>query len=428
MLEGTAGSLLFAQAGSMALTEEILWALLRVIVVILFVLVFVPPVIWWERRLLGWMQDRIGPNRAGPFGLLQPIADGIKLFFKEDITPSKIDRFVYFTAPAIALLPAFVLGATVPWGPNRLLTPVADVDIGVLWILAISSLGVYGVTLGGWAGNNKYSLLGGLRSSAQMISYELAMGVAIYSVALPTGSLRLTDMVSRQHDPLWGVVEWAQNWFVFTPYGFVACVIFLICMVAETNRAPFDLPEAESELVAGFHTEYSSMKFAVFFMGEYAVMAVFGGIFTTLFLGGWSPLPLNWDHLASSADASGMGWLAATLAFIGSSKIAGLWFLAKIVGILTFYIWLRATLPRLRYDQLMNLGWKALLPIAALNFVIVAIWMLYGWIAFFGSAAVVTLAYFYVVVLILKPRASAKRSELKLVDVRPDTAKTIEIG
>lgn len=428
MLGSTIPSSLLAQASTMSLTEEVLWALLRVVIVILFVLVFVPPIIWWERRLLSWMQDRIGPNRAGPFGLLQPIADGIKLFFKEDITPSQIDRFVYFTAPAIALLPAFVLGATVPWGPNRLLTPVADVDIGVLWILAISSLGVYGVTLGGWAGNNKYSLLGGLRSSAQMISYELAMGVAIYSVALPTGSLRLTDMVSRQHEPLWGVVDWAQNWFVFTPYGFVACVIFLICMVAETNRAPFDLPEAESELVAGFHTEYSSMKFAVFFMGEYAVMAVFGGIFATLFLGGWSPLPLNWDYLASSAEANGMGWLSASLAFIGSSKLAGFWFLGKIVGILTFYIWLRATLPRLRYDQLMNLGWKALLPIAALNFVIVAIWMLYGWFALFGSAAVVTLVYFYVVVLILKPRAAAKRSELKLVDVRPETAKTIEIG
>lgn len=407
--------------------DSIWWAILRVLIVLIFILTIVPGIIWWERRLLSWFQDRIGPNRVGPFGLLQPIADGIKLFFKEDVTPATVDRLIYFVSPAVALFPAFVIAATMPWGPNRLLTPIADLDIGILWVLAVSSLGVYGVTLGGWASNNKYSLLGGLRSSAQLVSYELAMGVALYSVLLPTGSLKLTDAVTVQQEPLWGVVPWMQNWFILTPYGFVAGVIFLICIVAETNRAPFDLPEAESELIAGFHTEYSSMKFAVFFMGEYATMMAFSGIFAVLFLGGWSPLPLNWDYLANSANGVGLGWLASALTFIGGSTMAPIWFIGKLVGGLTFYIWIRATLPRLRYDQLMNLGWKSLLPLAALNFVVVAVWMMFGWWALLAAFAVLLLLYFYVVLLIWKPRAALQPIKMQLISEPASQGGVIEV-
>lgn len=418
---------LLAEQTALSPMAEFWWGVLRALIIIMFVLVGVPPIIWWERRLLSWMQDRIGPNRVGPFGLLQPIADGVKLFLKEEVIPATVDKMVYWIAPAAALFPAFVLAATVVWGPNRLLTPVADVDIGILWVLAVSSLGVYGVVLGGWASNNKYSLLGGLRSSAQLVSYELAMGVSLYSVLLVTGSLKLSEVVNRQHAALWDVVPWAQNWFIFTPYGIVAGLIFLVCMVAETNRAPFDLPEAESELIAGFHTEYSSMKFAVFFMGEYAVMAMFGAIFTDLFLGGWSPLPLNWGHLAESASGNGMGWLASVLTFVNNPWLAPVWFMGKVFGILTFYIWLRATLPRLRYDQLMNLGWKYLLPIAALNFVVVAIYMMFGWIAFFASAAVILVGYLSIVALVTKPMAAKDKLKIELVDVQSEGAKTVEV-
>lgn len=391
------------------------WGVLRVLIIVIWILAIVPGIIWWERRLLSWMQDRIGPNRVGPFGLLQPIADGIKLFFKEEVIPLNVDRVIYVLAPIMALLPAFAIWATIPWGPNRLLTPVADVDIGILYLLAISSISVYGVFLAGWASNNKYSLMGAIRGSAQMISYELAMGVSLGCIILATGSLRMTEVVAEQQQPLWGFVEWAANWYILTPFGFVAGIIFLICMVAETNRAPFDLPEAESELIAGFHTEYSSMKFAVFFMGEYATMMAFSGVFAVMFLGGWSPLPLNWEYLASQATASGLTWLSTTIAFISGPVLAPFWFIAKLVTGLTFYIWLRATLPRLRYDQLMDLGWKALLPIAALNFVVVAIWMQFGWWALAGSIVVIVLLYFYFVTAYLKPKSEMQKREIIMV-------------
>lgn len=320
------------------------------------------------------MQDRIGPNRVATFtlksgkkiklfGLLQPIADGVKLFFKEDITPTAVDRLIYFAAPALALFPAFALGAVIPFGPQtgvwRYLTPVADVNIGILYIMAVSSLGVYGVVLAGYASNNKYSLMGGLRSAAQLISYELAMGMALGAVVLATGSLRLTDMVRAQEEPLWGVVPGVQNWFILTPFGFVAAMIFAICIIAETNRAPFDLPEAENELIAGYHTEYSSMKFAVFFMGEYAAMFIFSGVFAVVFMGGYNALPIS-----------------ALQPF--STIIAPLVFLGKCALGISFFIWLRATLPRLRYDQLMSLGWRSLLPLAVANFITVALWVLYS--------------------------------------------------
>lgn len=377
--------------------NPILQALIRALLVVVPILTLVPGLIWWERRLLSWMQDRIGPNRVATFtiakdnklfppflrgkklkmfGLLQPIADGVKLFFKEDITPSAVDKVIYFLAPGIALFPAFALGGTMPWAPWVRLTPVADVNIGVLYLLAISSLGVYGVVLAGYSGNNKYSLMGGLRSSAQLISYELAMGMSLACIVLASGSLKMTDMVKTQEGALWGAVPWLQNWNILTPYGFIAMVIFLICMVAETNRAPFDLPEAENELIAGYHTEYSSMKFAVFFMGEYAAMFIFSGILSVVFLGGWNIAPFNWDYIAQN----GFGPLAGIGSFMGKINyyLAPLWFLGKVTFMISFYIWLRATLPRLRYDQLMNLGWKSLLPLATVNFIIVATWIYFS--------------------------------------------------
>lgn len=360
---------------------EIGWALLRIGIVLGFILLIVPGLIWIERRVLAWMQDRVGPNRVGPAGLLQPIADGIKLFFKEEILPFAVDKTIWWLAPAIALFPAFVAAATLPWGPNKLLTPIADIDAGVLYFLAITSLTVYGIVLAGWSSNNKYALLGGLRSSAQLISYELSMGLALGAIILTTGSLTMTQMVEEQAKPLWGVVEWVPYWFLFTPWGLVGAFVFLVCMVAETNRTPFDLPEAESELVAGFHTEYTSMKFAVFFMGEYAAMLIISGIMVTCFLGGYLP-PLNVEPLTSLENltaGTAIGGLVAGVHRVIDWFVAPFWFLIKVFSFIFFYIWFRATLPRLRYDQLMALGWKGLLPIALLNLMMAALYYGFGW-------------------------------------------------
>lgn len=398
--------------------------LIRCILVVGAILTLVPGMIWWERRLLSWMQDRIGPNLSGTFhlkngkrirlfGLAQTLFDGIKLFMKEDITPKQVDKLIYFTAPALALFPAFALAGTLPWGPTHglygLLTPIADVEIGILYVLAVSSLGAYGVVLAGYASNNKYSLMGGLRASAQLISYELAMGVSLAAIVLATGSLRMTEMVKAQETALYGVIPWVQNWFIFTPFGFVSAIIFMIALVAETNRAPFDLPEAENELIAGYHTEYSSMKFAVFFMGEYAAMFVLSGVFAAVFWGGYNILPFNWDALSESIPAAS--------GFFGLMKGINYWlapvsFLVKCAFGLSFFIWLRATLPRLRYDQLMNLGWKSLLPLAVANFIVVGLWIIFtamygavgGWIA--AGAAMVLL-----VVLYLNLSAASKKAK-----------------
>jgi NADH-quinone oxidoreductase subunit H len=404
--------------------EQPFWhGLIKVLLLVLPILILVPGMIWWERRLLSWMQDRIGPNRTGNItfpdkfpikglrgkrvplaGLLQPIADGLKLFLKEDITPRAVDKLIYFCAPWLALFPAFAIGGTLPWGPTEgfygLLTPVADVEIGILYVLAISSLGAYGVVLAGYASNNKYSLLGGLRASAQLISYELAMGMSLAAIVLATGSLKMTEMVRIQEGALWGIpgLEGIQNWFIFTPHGMVSAVIFLIAVIAETNRAPFDLPEAENELIAGYHTEYSSMKFAVFFMGEYAAMFLLSGVFAAVFLGGHNLMPFNWEALADQySGAAGFFLLMEQVTY----WLAPLGFLAKCTAGLSFFIWLRATLPRLRYDQLMNLGWKGLLPVAVANFIVVGLWLLMtklygvvGGLATLGlSAALLTVLY-----------------------------------
>ncbi|MBW3623681.1 MAG: NADH-quinone oxidoreductase subunit NuoH [Armatimonadetes bacterium] len=324
----------------------ILGAVLRIAVVLLFLLLFcVPFLIWMERRVMALMQARVGPNRVGPFGLLQPIADGIKLFFKEDITPTGVDKVVYYAAPIVVLIPAIVTFSVIPFGsifPHQGTAIAPGVNVGLLFAFAMMSLSVYGVVLAGWASNNKYSLLGSLRSSAQMISYELTLGLSVIGVLMLAGSLNLMEIVRVQQLPILpGTADtWLQhfkNWFVFKqPIGFA---LYLIASMAETARIPFDLPEAEGELVAGFHTEYSSMKFATFFMAEYAFVVAHSALMTVLFFGGWS----------------------------GPLLPGIFWFLLKVFSIIFFFMWVRSTLPRFRYDQLMNFGWKILLPIALVN-------------------------------------------------------------
>jgi NADH-quinone oxidoreductase subunit H len=419
---------------------------IRVALLVLPILILVPGLIWLERRLLSWMQDRVGPNRTGTvtfpsnfplkllagkkfrtFGLLQPIADGVKLFLKEDVTPRAADKLVYFLAPFLALFPAFAVGGTLPWastgtmpfsavvGPYARLTPVANVEIGILYVLAISSLGAYGLVLAGYASNNKYSLMGGMRASAQLISYELGMGVSLACVALATGSLKMPDMVAVQEQALWGLAPALQNWNAFTPWGLVSAVVFLVCIVAETNRAPFDLPEAENELIAGYHTEYSSMKFAVFFMGEYAAMFLLSGVFSAVFLGGYNLLPVRWEWLAGQypAAAGFFGFMAQANYWLGP-----LFFIGKCAAGIAFFIWLRATLPRLRYDQLMSLGWKTLLPVAVANFIVVGLYIvcttLYGpaggWAAWGAATLALVLLYLNVAAATRKgPLAEPKR-------------------
>jgi NADH-quinone oxidoreductase subunit H len=314
-------------------------ALVKVHIVLGFVLLGVPLIVWMERKVLGHMQDRIGPQRVGPFGLLQTIADGIKLFFKEDVVPSQADRVVYFIAPGIAVVTALAAMAVIPFGDTihlfgrEIALRITDVNIAILFLLGATSMGVYGIVLGGWASNSKYPLLGGLRSSAQMISYELAQGISLVGVIMITGSLSLAE-IGRAQQRLWFVVP-----------QFFAFVIYVICAVAETNRAPFDLAEAETELVAGFHTEFSSMKFALYFLAEYANMMVVSGVAITCFLGAW----------------------------YGPVLPGPLWFLIKLTLFLFFYIWLRATFPRLRYDQLMAFGWKVLLPASLANLAVTAV-------------------------------------------------------
>jgi len=301
--------------------------------------------IWFERRVVARMQHRIGPNMNGPFGLLQSLADGVKLALKEDIIPTAADKVVFILAPVMSTVPAFLAFAVIPFGPEVTIpftdevTPLqlTDMPVGVLFILAISSIGIYGIVLGGWASGSTYSLLGGLRSSAQMISYEVAMGLALVAVFLHSGSLSTSGIVDAQ-ERLW-----------FGVFLFPSFVIYVIAMVGETNRAPFDLAEAEGELVGGFHTEYSSLKFALFFLAEYVNMVTVSALATTLFLGGWrAPWPI-------SAINDGM---------FNTGYWPFLWFIAKVMIFIFIFIWLRGSLPRLRYDQFMKFGWKVLIPVS----------------------------------------------------------------
>ena len=386
---------------------DLVRTVVRVLVGVFSILLVVPPLVWWERRLLGWMQQRQGPNRVGPFGLLQTIADGLKLLFKEDMNPTNVDKVLFILAPIIFLIPSLVTAAVVPWGPSYTWGAAApNVNVGVLYMLAWSSLAVYGVVLAGWSSNNKYSLLGGLRSSAQMISYELGMGLAIISVVLLSGSLSLQEIVKQQGfyeiTPTlthYGIALPAWNVFKFFPLGFIAALIYLISMLAETNRAPFDLPEAETELVAGYHTEYTSMKFATFFLGEYANMVVVSAIGSTLFLGGFHA-PIPWlDQLPQGIvnvytfNAAGgrdiAHWGIPWVTLIVNSLLPVVWLTIKILGGLYFFIWIRATLPRLRYDMLMKIGWQGILPIALVNVLLLAVALALGyWVALAAWAVV----------------------------------------
>jgi NADH-quinone oxidoreductase subunit H len=313
--------------------------------------------VYMERKIAAVVQQRYGPFLVGPRGLLQPIADVVKLLFKEELRPKAADAILFYAAPILSATAAFAAFAVVPFGadttffglldrPIRL--AVADVNVGLLVIFAITSMGVYGIVLAGWASNSKYSLLGGLRSSAQMISYELSFGLSFAAVIMLAGSLSLRDIVDQQAGTWFGVIP---RWYLFLqPVGFL---IFLIAGVAETNRAPFDFPEAEQELVAGYHTEYSSMSFALFFLAEYVSMVTVSAVATDLFLGGWhGPFLPEW-----------LGWI---------------WFLIKVFALLFFYIWMRWTLPRYRYDQLMEFGWKWLLPAAVINLLVTALVVVYS--------------------------------------------------
>jgi NADH-quinone oxidoreductase subunit H len=317
-----------------------LWTLLKIVVIILPLMGAVAYLTLAERKVIGWMQIRIGPNRVGYFGLLQPLADGLKLFMKEIIIPSGANKFLFIIAPILTLMPALAVWAVVPFNAELV---VANINAGLLYILAMASLGVYGVIIAGWASNSKYAFLGAMRSAAQIVSYEIAMGFALVTVLMAAQSLNLGDIVHGQHG-----THGLLNWY-FIPL-FPMFVVYFISGVAETNRAPFDVAEGESEIVAGFHVEYSGMAFALFFLGEYANMILVAFLTSIMFLGGWlSPVPFLPDSIV--------------------------WMFAKVAFVLFLFLWFRATFPRYRYDQLMRLGWKVFIPISLIWVVVVGAWM-----------------------------------------------------
>jgi len=329
--------------------------LIKGVVILGVLLLTVAYLTFAERKILAYMQVRIGPNRVGPKGWLQPIADGLKLFVKEDLIPGSAERFVFMLAPILIFAPAILVWAVIPWGETFSvagveITPfLADVNIALLFVIAVSSIGIYGIILGGWASNNKFSLMGGLRSAAQLVSYEVPMGFAVIAVVLMAGTLSLVGIVEAQRA--------AGLWFIVP--GILAFGIYFICGVAETNRNPFDLPEAEAELVAGFHTEYSGMKFAFFYLAEYANMLVVSSLAVILFFGGWlRPFP----------NVELLGFLDLIPPFF--------WYAAKVLAFIFVYIWFRGTFPRYRFDQLMQIGWKWLLPLSLANVMLVALGVL----------------------------------------------------
>ena len=374
------------------LADDPLWLIvLKVVVIFVFLMVMTLFMIWMERRVVGRMQHRPGPNRVGPFGLLQSLADGLKLALKEDIQPALADRWVYVLAPVISAITAFTAFSVIPLGGEvsifgeRTVLQITDLPVGVLVVLACSSLGVYGIVLSGWASGSPYPLLGSLRSAAQVISYEIALGMSIVTVVLYAGSLSTADIVAAQSHQLW-----------FALLLLPSFAVFCVAMVGETNRAPFDLPEAESELVGGFHTEYSSLKFALFFLAEYVNMVTVSAMATTLFLGGWhAPWPL-------AGGALDGGWWGP------------LWFITKTLVFLFVFIWLRGTLPRLRYDQFMTLGWKVLVPGSLVWIVLVSGARALRNSAITPSQVVLVggiLLVMLLVVAFLLPRSSGERKE-----------------
>jgi NADH-quinone oxidoreductase subunit H len=338
----------------LTVTTYVIVSVIKILIALVVLLTAVAYTVWLERKVVGRIQNRWGPTRVGPFGLLQPLADGVKFLMKEDLTPPYVYKPLYIAAPMIALVFALTSISVIPIGNSVTLfgitTPlqITDVNIGLLIVLGITSMGVYGVALAGWSSNSKYSLLGGLRAGAQMVSYEIALGLSLIGVLIMSGSFSLRDIVNAQGGTYLGFIP---RWNIFQGQ-FVGFFIYLMAAFAETNRVPFDLPEAETELVAGYHTEYSALKFAMFFMAEYANMITVACLASLLFLGGWhGPL-------------FGPVWLQAILPVF--------WFFLRVFGFLFLYIWIRGTLPRFRYDQLMNFGWKFLFPLAIANLVITA--------------------------------------------------------
>jgi NADH-quinone oxidoreductase subunit H len=342
-------------------------SLIKIAALLVVVLGIMNYAVYAERRISALIQDRLGPNRVGPAGLFQPIADAAKFLLKEDFTPAHVNKFYYWLAPCLAMIPAITTLAVVPFGSTLFGVPmvIADINVGVLFVFAIASLGVYGIVLAGWSSNSKYPFLGGVRSSSQMISYELSLGLAVIPVFLLVGQLRLTEVVRYQIENGWLIAPFIGDWgnlhkWVLAIPMVISFVVFTIAIFAETNRLPFDLPEAETELVGGYHTEYGSMKFGLFFLGEYVAMITGSAIIVTLFLGGW--------HFPGVPDGShGWGWGLLNI-FIFFSKIAVLLFV---------FIWVRWTLPRFRYDQLMRLGWVFFFEIALVNIFIMAILLAY---------------------------------------------------
>ncbi len=327
----------------------LVWTLLMIVVIIVPLLLGVAYLTFWERKVIGWMQVRIGPNRVGPWGLIQPIADGVKLLLKEVVVPSGANKWIFLIAPMFAFAPALAAWAVIPFNDTLVL---ANVDASLLYIMAITSIGVYGIILAGWSSNSKYAFLGGMRSAAQMISYELAMGFALVVVLMVSNSLNLGDIVHSQGKGMFadrGLSFLSWNWLPLLPMF----VVYLIAIVAETNRAPFDMAEGESEIV-GFHVEYSGMAFAVFFLAEYANMILVSALTAILFLGGW---------------LSPVGFLPDSL----------FWLFAKIALVLFYFLWIRATFPRYRYDQIMRLGWKVFIPLCLVWLVVVGCWMMSPW-------------------------------------------------
>jgi len=320
------------------------WTVAKIVAIVLPLMIAVAYLTLWERKFIGWIQVRLGPNRVGPLGLLQPLADGLKLLMKEIVVPTGANKFLFVLAPIMAIGPALAACAVIPFDAHLVLS---NIDAGLLYIMAMTSMGVYGIIIAGWASNSKYAFLGAMRSAAQIVSYEIAMGFALVGVLIASQSLNLSEIVAGQRGE-YGILNWF--WIPLLPL----MVTYIIAGVAETNRAPFDVAEGESEIVAGFHVEYSGMTFAVFFLAEYANMWLIAALTSVMFLGGWlSPFPESWSFLGEP----GIGWL-----------------LAKMVFVVTLFLWFRATFPRYRYDQIMRLGWKVFIPVTLVWIVVLGIW------------------------------------------------------
>jgi NADH-quinone oxidoreductase subunit H len=341
----------------------VVWSLAKIVAIVLPLLLCVAYLTYWERKLIGWMHIRVGPNRVGFWGLLQPIADALKLLTKEVITPSQADKWLFFLAPVIVIMPALAAWAVIPFAPGVVL---ADVNAGLLYVMAITSVGVYGVIIAGWASNSKYSFLGAMRAAAQMVSYELAMGFVLVAVLLVSGTLNMTGIVNGQNSGVFAdrglnILSW--NWLPLLPLF----VIYVVSAVAETNRHPFDVVEGESEIVAGHMVEYSGMTFAIFFLAEYANMILLSTMAVIMFLGGWAA-PVDLGRLLGVTFP---GWVTASAGWF--------WLFAKVFVVVSMFIWFRASFPRYRYDQIMRLGWKVFIPITLVWLIVIAVWMQTPW-------------------------------------------------